>query len=225
MRILVVEDHPDILANIMDYLALHGHQVDCAQDGVTGLHLAVTQAFDIIVLDVMLPGMDGYQFCKRLRDDARMDTPIIMLTARDALPDRLQGLRAGADDYLLKPFALAELAARIETIVRRSQRRSHTLLSVADLEYDLDTLHVSRAGVALRLNPICLKLLQVLMQRSPAIVRRQALEELIWGDHVPESDSLRTHMHQLRSLVDKPFDTPLIHTLRGIGYRLSEHHV
>jgi len=222
MRILVVEDNRDILANVLDYLALKGYSVDCAQDGLSGLHLAATEHYDLIVLDIMLPGMDGYQLCKRLREDARRDTPIIMLTARDALDDRLQGLNAGADDYLLKPFALSELVARIEAILRRSQGSRKRQLQVGELVYDLDTLRISRAGQALKLNPLGLKLLAVLMQKSPAVVRREALEEALWGDDCPDSDSLRSHIHQLRQVLDKPFAKPLLHTVHGIGYRLAE---
>ncbi len=222
MRILVVEDNRDILANVLDYLALKGYSVDCAQDGLSGLHLAATEHYDLIVLDIMLPGMDGYQLCKRLREDARRDTPIIMLTARDALDDRLQGLNAGADDYLLKPFALSELVARIEAILRRSQGSRKRQLQVGELVYDLDTLHISRGGQALKLNPLGLKLLAVLMQKSPAVVRREALEEALWGDDCPDSDSLRSHIHQLRQVLDKPFAKPLLHTVHGIGYRLAE---
>lgn len=114
MRILVIEDNRDILANVLDYLQLKGFSVDCAQDGLSGLHLASSGHYDLIVLDIMLPGIDGYQVCKRLREDGRSEVPILMLTARDALDDRLQGLNAGADDYLIKPFALSELVARIE---------------------------------------------------------------------------------------------------------------
>ncbi|SDH82111.1 DNA-binding response regulator, OmpR family, contains REC and winged-helix (wHTH) domain [Pseudomonas benzenivorans] len=222
MRILVVEDNRDILANVLDYLTLKGYSVDCAQDGLSGLHLAATEHYDLIVLDIMLPGIDGYQLCKRLREDARRDTPIIMLTARDALDDRLQGLQAGADDYLLKPFALSELVARIEAVLRRSQGRRQRQLQVGDLLYDLDTLQISRAGQPLKLNPLGMKLLAVLMQRSPAVVRREALEEALWGDHCPDSDSLRSHVHQLRQVLDKPFDKPLLHTVHGVGYRLAE---
>lgn len=222
MRILVVEDNRDILANVMDYLTLKGYTVDCAQDGVSGLHLAVTEHYDLIVLDIMMPGMDGYQLCKRLREDARSDTPIIMLTARDALDDRLQGLSLGADDYLLKPFALSELVARIEAVLRRSHGNRKRQMQVADLTYDLDTLYISRAGQALKLNPLGLKLLAILMQKSPAVVRREVLEETLWGDNCPDSDSLRSHIHQLRQILDKPFATPLLHTIHGVGYRLAE---
>lgn len=222
MRILVIEDNRDILANVLDYLQLKGFTVDCAQDGLSGLHLATTGHYDLIVLDIMLPGMDGHQVCQRLRDDGNSEVPILMLTARDALDDRLKGLRSGADDYLIKPFALSELVARIEAILRRSQGSRKRQLKVADLVYDLDTLYVSRAGQALKLNPLGLKLLAVLMQKSPAVVRREVLEEALWGDDCPDSDSLRSHIHQLRQVLDKPFGTPLLHTLHGVGYRLAE---
>ncbi|WP_325436355.1 response regulator transcription factor [Pseudomonas nitroreducens] len=222
MRILLVEDNRDILANMADYLSLKGYTVDCAQDGLSGLHLAATSHYDLIVLDVMLPGLDGFTLCRRLREDARRDTPVIMLTARDQLDDRLQGFRSGADDYLLKPFALSELAARIEAVLRRSQGGGRRELQVADLSYNLDTLEVSRAGKPLKLNPIGLKLLAVLMQKSPHVVRRDVLEEAVWGDDCPDSDSLRSHVHQLRQVIDKPFASSLLHTVHGVGYKLAE---
>ena len=222
MRILVIEDNRDILANVLDYLQLKGYSVDCAQDGLSGLHLATTVHYDLIVLDIMLPGLDGYQVCKRLREDARSEVPILMLAARDALEDRLTGLRAGADDYLVKPFALSELGARIEAILRRSSGGKKRQLKVADLVYDLDTLDITRAGQPLKLNPLTMKLLAILMQKSPAVVRREALEEALWGDDSPDSDSLRSHIHQLRQVIDKPFATPLLHTLHGVGYRLAD---
>lgn len=222
MRILVIEDNRDILANVLDYLQLKGYSVDCAQDGLSGLHLASTGHYDLIVLDIMLPGIDGYQVCKRLREDAHNEVPILMLTARDTLEYRLQGLNAGADDYLIKPFALSELVARIEAILRRSQGSRKRQLKVADLVYDLDTLHISRAGQTLKLNPLAMKLLEILMRKSPAVVRREVLEEALWGDDCPDSDSLRSHVHQLRQVIDKPFTKPLLHTMHGVGYRLAE---
>ncbi|MDR3055570.1 MAG: response regulator transcription factor [Zoogloeaceae bacterium] len=222
MRLLVIEDNRDILANILDYLQLKGYVVDCAEDGLSGLHLAATQHYDLIVLDLMLPAIDGYEVCRRLREDARIDTPIIMLTARDTLGDRLQGFSVGADDYLIKPFALSELVARVEAVLRRVSGGRKRLLTVEDLRYDLDTLQVDRAGKPLKLNPLGLKLLAVLMQKSPAVVRREILEEALWGDDIPDSDSLRSHIHQLRQVVDKPFATPLLHTVFGIGVRLAK---
>ncbi|AYN93802.1 MULTISPECIES: response regulator transcription factor [Pseudomonas] len=221
MRILVVEDNRDILSNLMDYLSLKGYTVDCAQDGLSGLHLAATEHYDLLILDIMLPGIDGYTLCQRLREDARRDTPVIMLTARDQLDDRLKGFRSGADDYLIKPFALSELAARIEAVMRRTRGGGRRQLQVADLVYDLDTLEVSRGGKSLKLNPIGLKLLAALMQKSPHVIRREVLEETLWGDDCPDSDSLRSHIHQLRQVIDKPFETSLLHTVHGVGYRLT----
>ena len=219
MKILLVEDNRDILANLTDYLELKGYTVDCAQDGMTGMHLAATESYDLAVLDVMMPGIDGFTLCQRLRE-ARNNLPVIMLTARDTLNDRLQGFSAGADDYLVKPFELSELAARIEAVLRRTHGASR-LLTVADLIYDLDSLEVKRAGKPIKLNPISLKLLEVLMQRSPSVVRREQLEAAVWGDNCPDSDSLRSHIHQLRQLIDKPFETHLLHTVHGIGFRLA----
>ena len=172
MRLLLVEDNRDILTNLADYLALKGYETDCAQDGLTGLHLAATNPYDLIVLDVMLPGMDGLTLCRRLREGERRDTPVIMLTARDALDDRLQGFGSGADDYVTKPFALPELVARIEAVLKRTRAGGRRRLTVADLSYDLDTLEVSRAGQPLKIGPIGLKLLAVLMQKSPAVATR-----------------------------------------------------
>lgn len=222
MRILVIEDNSGILANILDYLEMKGYSVDCAQDGLAGLNLALNGYYSLIVLDIMLPGIDGYEVCRRLREEAHSDIPILMLTARDALDDRLQGLSVGADDYLVKPFALSELEARIEAILRRTQGTRKRQLKVGDLIYDLDTMHVTRAAKPLKLNPLGLKILAKLMQKSPSVVRREELEEAIWGDDCPDSDSLRSHIHQLRQAVDKPFDKPLLHTLHGVGYRLAE---
>lgn len=220
MRILLVEDNRDILANLADYLELKGYTVDCAQDGLTGLHLAASQSYDLAVLDVMLPGMDGFTLCQRLRE-GRNNLPVIMLTARDTLDDRLQGFSSGADDYLVKPFELSELAARVEAVLRRAHGGVSRLLTVADLTLDLDSLEVARQGKQIKLNPIGLKLLEALMQRSPSVVRREQLEEAIWGDDCPDSDSLRSHIHQLRQLIDKPFDTHLLQTVHGIGFRLA----
>jgi DNA-binding response OmpR family regulator len=169
----------------------------------------------------MLPAIDGYQVCRRLRVDAGRETPVIMLTARDALDDRLSGFSAGADDYLVKPFALSELAARIEAVLRRAQGKMKRVLEVGDLRYDLDTLEVVRAGKALKLNPIGLKLLEALMRESPAVVRRERLEEALWGEDIPDSDSLRSHIHQLRLTIDRPFPDPLLHTVHGVGFRLG----
>jgi DNA-binding response OmpR family regulator len=221
MRILIVEDQPEILQNIADYLELKGYLVDCAYDGLGGLHLAVTQPFDLIILDLMLPGMDGITLCQRLRQEARLQTPIIMLTARDSVDDKLAGFQAGADDYLVKPFSLPELHARVEAVLRRGQTGLQNVLEVGDLSYDMNSLTVTRQGKTLKLSPIGLKLLEKLMKSSPHVVRRETLEELLWGESLPGSDSLRSHIHTLRQAIDKPFSSPLLHTVHGIGFCLK----
>jgi DNA-binding response OmpR family regulator len=222
MKILVVEDNPDIAANIGDYLEDHGHVVDFAYDGVTGLHLAVSQEFDAIVLDLMLPGMDGLDVCKKLREEANKDTPVLMLTARDTLNEKLTGFASGADDYMVKPFALQELEARLRVLARRGLTTQARVLKISDLEYNLDTLQVNRAGQDINLNPIGLKLLQRLMEASPWVVSREELELRVWGERQPDSDTLRVHIHTLRNAIDKPFDVPLIQTRHGIGYRIAD---
>ena len=222
MRVLIVEDNPDIAANLGDFLEDHGHTVDFAGDGVTGLHLAVVNDFDAIVLDLALPGMDGLELCRKLRGDAGKDTPVLMLTARDRLQDKLSGFETGADDYMVKPFELQEVEARLKVLASRGRRRVRRQLQVGDLVFNLDTLSVSRTGVDIYLNPIGLKLLQSLMEASPNVVSRNDLEMEVWGEEMPDSDSLRVHIHSLRSAIDKPFGSNMIQTRHGIGYRLVE---
>jgi DNA-binding response OmpR family regulator len=222
MRVLVIEDNRDIAANVGDFLEDKGHVVDFAGDGVTGLHLAVVNEFDAIVLDLTLPGMDGLEVCRKLRQEARKQTPVLMLTARDALDHKLSGFDSGADDYMTKPFALQELEARLLVLARRGKGPQSRVLQVADLSFNLDTLTVSRAGKQIPLNPIGLKLLQFLMEASPSVVTRQDLEHRVWGEELPDSDSLRVHIHGLRAALDKPFDKPLIQTRHGIGYRMAD---
>jgi len=170
----------------------------------------------------MLPGMDGLTFCQKLRSEAKCNTPVLMLTARDSLRDKLAGFDAGADDYLVKPFALEELHARVASLHRRSMTKTMQLLSVADLTMDKQTLQVHRAGRKLLLNPACLKILERLMEASPAVVTRADLETLLWHDDPPDSDALRSHLYKLRRAIDKPFDWPLLHTVHRIGYRLAD---
>lgn len=220
MRVLIIEDNPDIAANLGDYLEDHGHTVDFAGDGVTGLHLAVVNDFDAIVLDLALPGMDGLEVCRKLREDARKDTPVLMLTARDRLQDKLAGFETGADDYLVKPFELQEVEARLKVLASRGRRRVRRELKVGDLVFNLDTLAVTRQGQEIYLNPIGLKLLQCLMEASPNVVSRNELEMQVWGEELPDSDSLRVHIHSLRAAIDKPFGSNMIQTRHGIGYRL-----
>jgi DNA-binding response OmpR family regulator len=221
--ILVIEDHRDIAESILDFLEQRGFSVDYAQDGVTGLHLAVSNPYDVIVLDVMLPGLDGISLCRKLREQARRATPVLMLTARDTLDDKIAGLDAGADDYLVKPFEVRELEARVRALLRRQRGAlAREVYTVGDLVLDTSTLQVTRAGRALTLTPIGLKMLTVLMRASPGVVSRQQLEREVWGDLLPDSDTLRSHLYNLRKVIDKPFDRPLLHTLASTGYRVCD---
>lgn len=223
MRILVIEDNRDLAANLYDFLEAKGHVVDIAGDGITGLHLAVVNDYDAIVLDLILPGMDGVTVCRKLRQEAGKQTRVLMLTARDSLDDKIIGLESGADDYVVKPFALREVEARLRTLARRCAP-SPGALTVGDLEFDPGTRRLTRAGRAIELPPIPLKMLEILMRRSPQVVWRRDLEQAIWGETPPDSDVLRSHMHVLRAAIDRPFERALLRTIRGVGYQLVDEH-
>ncbi len=222
MRVLIVEDNRNLAANVVDYLKSHGHVVDLAMDGVTGLHLAVTGGFDAIVLDLGLPGIDGTELCRRLRA-AQVATPVLMLTARGELEDRIGGLELGGDDYLVKPVPLRELEARLRALLRRSQGGlPQPRLQVADLVLDERTMSVTRAGKPIGLARLDYQLLRILMRESPAVVPRSRLETELWGEEPPETDALRAHIHMLRRAIDHPFSQPLLHTVHSVGYRLAK---
>jgi DNA-binding response OmpR family regulator len=224
MHILLIEDNKSLVANLFDYFEARGHTVDAAPDGLTGAYLAGSHAFDAIVLDWMLPRMDGPAVLQRLRQEYQSDVPVIMLTARDELQDKIAGFRAGADDYLSKPFAMQELEVRLESLVARVQRQRQgrrRVLEVLDLKLDLATRQATRAGRPLHLFPAGWKLLEILMQESPAAVSRRKLEQAIWGDAPPDGDMLRSHIYELRRAVDAPFEVKLIHTVPRLGYRLA----
>ena len=223
MRVLVIEDHADIAANILDYLEAESFTCDRAPDGIGGHHLATNGDYDVIVLDLMLPGMDGLTLCRKLREQGN-HTPILMLTARDTLPNKLEGFEAGTDDYLVKPFALQELMVRLKALGMRGRRETPILLKLADLELNLGTMTVFRAGKKLEVNNVGIRILQILIEQTPNLVKRQDLIYRIWKDFPPGSDALRSHIYNLRRAVDKPFSEPLIHTVRGVGYRMVEPH-
>jgi len=221
MYILVIEDNPDLVANLYDYLEPRGYVVDAAYDARSGLAFARDNDYDAIILDLMLPGMDGLEVCRRLRD-AGCNTPVLMLTARDTLDDKLAGFASGTDDYLVKPFAMQELDVRLKALVRRGRgEQSREELCVADLVFNPDTLHVERDGKSITLPPIPLKILELLMRQSPRVVPRREIERRIWGNVRPDSDALRAHMSVLRAAIDRPFNTHLLRTVHGIGYQLA----
>lgn len=222
MKVLVVEDNRDIAENIAEYLEPLGYVLDFAYDGLAGLRLAQDQSFDAIVLDVMLPGMDGFSVCRNLRHEAGVGTPVLMLTARDQLEDKLTGFEAGVDDYVVKPFSVKELEARLKALVKRGSGVPAETFGVADLSFDPNTQTALRAGVKLQLNPIQRKLLIHLLNNTHRVVSRNELEQLVWEDDPPDNDILRSHIYSLRSIIDKPFATNLLHTVHGVGYRLCE---
>lgn len=221
--VLIVEDHQDLAANIGDFLEAGGMTVDFAADGITALQLCSQHRFDAIVLDIMMPGIDGYEVCLRIRNELQQDMPIIMLTARDTLDDKLTGFEQGADDYLIKPFEMKELEARLISHIRRHRGDMDTKsLTIADMVFEPKTMRVTRSGEAIKLSPIMLQILRILMRESPNLVPREKLEAEIWGEDTPDSDTLRSHLYNLRKLIDKPYQQHLLHTIPGIGYKLCE---
>ncbi|MDO5530766.1 response regulator transcription factor [Sutterella sp.] len=221
LRLLVVDDNADIRENLRDYLELRGYAVSTAADALTAGHLLETEGADLVILDIGLPGVDGMTFCRELRR-GRDQTPVLMLTARDTVDDRVEGLTAGADDYLVKPFALRELAARVEALLRRAHRGDTEKLVLGGLVLDLSAMSVTRDGEPVKVNPTGLRILRVLMEASPRIVSRAELENRIWGDEPPASDSLRSNLHLVRQAVDRPFGRPMIQTHPGYGWSIRE---
>ncbi|HEX8987221.1 MAG TPA: response regulator transcription factor [Rhodocyclaceae bacterium] len=222
MNILLIEDNRDLARNICEFFQSKGHEMDLAWDGITGLHLAATNPYDVLIVDWMLPGLDGLSVCRKLRE-AGKQVPILMLTARDTLNQKIEGLRGGADDYVVKPFAMREVEARLEALVRRAgMGAGDAVLKLADLAFNTATLRVTRGGRSIELPPIALKLLEMLLRNSPRVVRREELEREIWGEAAPDRETLRTHIHSLRHAVDMPGEKPLLKTYRGIGYQFSD---
>ena len=223
MRILIVEDQPEILQNIADYLELKGYLVDCAYDGLGGLHLALTQPFDLIILDLMLPGMDGITLCQRLRQEARLQTPIIMLTARGDEYDKVRGLEVGADDYITKPFSPKELVARIKAVLRRSApTRLEETIDVQGLQLDPVSHRVSVGDTVLDMGPTEFRLLHFFMTHPERVYSREQLLDNVWGTNVYVEDrTVDVHIRRLRKAVEQGGYDKLIQTVRGSGYRFS----
>lgn len=221
LAVLLVDDNTDILCNVRDYLEMNGMAVETAINGKEALERMSQRSYAVCVLDIGLPDVDGLTVCKTLRANGDK-TPILMLTARDSIDDRVTGLEVGADDYLIKPFSLRELNARVQALVRRAYGDSEMKLRVGDLTFDLSTTQVNRAGKLIKLNPTCLTILKELMIRSPAIVSRSRLEAQVWGGGAPDSDSLRANIYLLRQAIDKAFDKKLIHTHPGLGWSINE---
>ena len=222
MKLLVVEDEKKAAAYLRKGLVENGFVVDVASDGEDGLHLARTGDYELIVLDVMLPGRDGWSVLGELRR-AGLQIPVLFLTAKDGLPDRVKGLNLGADDYLVKPFAFSELLARVRSILRRGPSRQPETLKRADLEIDFVRHRVARGGKKLDLTPKEFALLALLARRAGEVLSRTAIAEQVWDMNFDGGTNVvDVHVRRLRSKIDDPFERKLIHTVRGMGYVLDD---
>ena len=224
MRVLIIEDDPQTARFVADGLTDAGHNVEVANDGQMGLKLAVVEAYDVLVVDRMLPGIDGVSIVQSLRS-LGVACPILFVTSLGGVDDRIDGLEAGGDDYLVKPFDRAELIARVNALGRRrGLNQEGTILRIADVQLNLITREVKRAGQTIELQPREFKLLEVLMRNKDQLVTKTMLLELVWDLHFdPKTSIVETHMSRLRSKLDQPFDRPLIRNVRGAGYCIDEH--
>ena len=220
LNLLLIEDDLDLAETLVEYLAIEGLRCDHASNGMSGLHFIHQQHYDVILLDINLPKLDGLSLCQQIRTEG-IDKPVLMLTARDQLEDKLEGFRAGTDDYLVKPFELSELVVRCHALARRRSGQIKRL-TCGDLEMNLTDRTVLRDGHLLHLSPTSWRLLEALLRASPEAVSRRALEESLWGDNVPDSNSLKVHIFNLRKAVNAGFGSPLIHTVPGFGFVLRE---
>jgi two-component system copper resistance phosphate regulon response regulator CusR len=222
MRILIVDDERKTAAYLHKGLAEHGFVVDIANSGDNGLHLACTDRYDLIILDVMLPGRDGWSIMTEVRQRG-IHTPVLFLTARDTIQDRVKGLELGADDYLVKPFAFSELLARVRSVLRRSPMRHPDQLLLADLEIDLPRHKATRAGQRLELTPKEFALLAFLTRHRGEVMSRTRIAEQVWDmNFASDTNVIDVAVRRLRRKVDDPFATKLIHTVRGVGYVVED---
>ncbi len=225
MKILLVEDDYDVAKNVCEFLESSSHEVDVAPDGLIGLDCVTQEKYDCVILDISLPRLTGIQLCERVRNLGFSDLPVLMLTAMGNLSFKEEAYGAGADDYLVKPFALKELELRLTALVRRvSGNTSGKQLQVGDLIYNTLTQKIYRGDHEIELTTISKKILELLMRNSHRVVPKLEIEKAVWGTPPDSRDLVRIHLHLLRDAVDKPFSTPLLHTVRGFGYRLYSGH-
>jgi DNA-binding response OmpR family regulator len=218
MTVLVVDDDRQIADSIIQYLEMQGIACDFASDGISALSLIASGSHDVVLLDINMPRLDGFNLCKSIRARG-IDTPVLMMTARDTLEDKLLGFESGTDDYLVKPFAMGELHARIKALAgRRSGNAS--MLQVGDLVMDVAGKAVSRAGTPIAITPSGWRILETLMRASPSVVSRTELEKVVWNGSPPDSDALKVHLHHLRLRIDKPFPKAMIRNIPGHGFAI-----
>ena len=220
LKTLLIEDDTDLAQTLIDYLALESIACDHASNGVAGLSLIERNRYNVILLDLNLPRLDGLSVCARLRDSGNQ-TPILMLTARDTLQNKAEGFRVGTDDYLIKPFEPEELVMRIQALARRRSAQGQ-VLRFEDIEMDIESHTLARGGQALRLTPAGWTLLEALLRAAPDAVRREELESALWGDDIPDSNALKVHIHHLRKALDSNFESPLLQTVSGYGFALRK---
>jgi len=221
LHILLVEDQQNIARNIAEYMEQQGHIFDFAMDGGQGIELVLSQYYDLVILDLNLPVMDGLEICQQIRDKADRHIPIIMLTARDTVEDKVSGFHVGADDYLTKPFSLQELEVRCLALSRRHLLQTNSTLDLGPLSIDRKRKLATRNGQRLELSSMGLKILTILAEAYPQVVSRSELTHKLWGDEPTESDAIRSHIYQLRAVLDKPYEYPLLKTVFGIGFKLE----
>lgn len=221
LSVLVIEDTPEIGREVCDFLTAQGMQVDYAANGACGQSLAEQQHYDVIVLDVMLPDINGVAVCKTLKQSCDPVPAVLMLTARDSIADKSLGFDAGADDYLTKPFDLTELQLRCQALARRHQLHQSQTVVIGELSINEKQQLAERQGQSLKLSSTDFAILLMLVHAYPNAVSRQQLVNKVWGDEVPDSDVIRSHIYTLRQALDKPFATPMLTTLHGIGFKLQ----
>ncbi|MGL1919801.1 MAG: response regulator transcription factor [Hyphomicrobiales bacterium] len=220
LTILIVEDQEAIALNMADFLEGRGHILDFASNGVLGLKLALENHYDVVILDLTLPAMDGLEVCQNIREKARRHVPILMLTARDTVADKVAGFNCGADDYLTKPFALEELEVRCIALSRRYLLLTDHILTLGSVTIDRRLKLVTRNGQPIHLNHTGYQIVEYLAEAYPQVVTRSELIQKIWGDEPTETDALRSHIYQVRTLLDKPFEGSILKTVHGIGFAL-----
>lgn len=221
LNVLLIEDELSIAKNIAEYMEQKGHVFDFAEKGKQGLGLALENYYDLVILDLNLPTMDGLDVCRHIREKADRHIPILMLTARDSIDDKVSGFTVGADDYLTKPFSLQELEVRCLALSRRHRLQTKDTVELGPLTLDRKRKTAKRDGKALDLNAMGYRILTILAEAYPQVVSRSELSQKLWGDEPTESDALRSHIYQLRSVLDKPFDHPILKTVFGVGFTLE----